>query len=232
MTDTTASTAQSPDNNQTQKAGKKPLRSLIPRMEERRATGTGELVDYIIKNRRRLVPDLEQNPEKLTDMEWIVLRRELQKMEERQKRKREEAEAAAAKAEEREAAEKAALQDGVKSILEADDPGDAAARSKFTIRELQSGGLKPEYRKRAAEIRKSAVRLPAAAAYLGIPKTRLDTWCREGYVTPSFTRRDHITGVGSVQVRHFLPAELDQLDLESIERQRNAVKKRKKLKAV
>lgn len=110
------------------------------------------------------------------------------------------------------------------SVLSSPDRVGAAARSRFPMSTLVKAGLSRDEARAASDLRRTSLRLTAAAEQLGVRKGTLDRLCREGVVSASFTRRFPVTGAGTVEVRHFLPADLDALDLAVLEIRSKAVR--------
>jgi hypothetical protein len=206
--------------------------SIMERILGKREKGTKAVADYVFGNRHQILPLLEREPDRLTTSEWAVLRRLIRELEQRQAARTAGQERLEARMQEDRARRNAEYQERVRPILEAEDRAAAGARSSFPLSELRSIGLTPAEVRRAGDIRRPALRMTAAAAYLGVPKSRLDMWCKEGLVECSFTRSMAITGAGQVAARHFLPEDLDKIDIPAIEKRRKAMKGRGKLRVV
>lgn len=226
------------------KPGKKKLTtgrqmpSIMDRIRDRRRRGAYEVAIYVVRRRNEILKLLRKEPERLTREEWRIVNREIHKLNKKEKEKAKEMEAREAKLaerreeeERRKAAEREEHARKFAVILASEDIGGPAARSKFTLEELYHAGVRKAHYDRASDLRRSALKLTAAAEYLDIPKSRLDTWCREGVVQPSFTRRMQVDGAGVVDARHFIPSDLDALDLDAIEARRKELRKKAKAEA-
>lgn len=213
------------------KAGRS-KRSIMQRIQARRMHGPQAVADYVFDRRLQILGHLEKEPDRLTTTEWAILRRLLRELSGRQSVRKDQMDKQEQQLRDTRSKAEADRQEKIQAILEAEDRADAIARSSFPLSELRGTGLTPAEIKSAGEVRRRALRLSAAAEYLGIPKSRLDTWCREGLISHSFTRSMAVTGAGTVAARHFLPEDLDKVDLPAIEKRWKAIKSRGKLKLV
>lgn len=206
--------------------------SVMDRIRQKRTRGPEAVANYIFGRRHEILSHFDHEPERLETAEWAVLRRLIRELSRRQSVRQAHQDEQSRQARELVEKAEAIRQAKVQAILDAEDRADAAARSDLTLAELRGTGLTPAEIKVAGEVRRRALRPTGAAQYLGIPKSRLDTWCREGLIDHSFTRSMAVTGAGTVAARHFLPEDLDKIDMAAIERRWKAIKGRGKLKLV
>lgn len=191
--------------------------SIIGRIQKRRKSGPESVADYVIMRRHEILNKLRVVSGTLTVTEWAIIERKLREINDRsEKRKSDAIDTSIKRRSDHEKAE-ALVSSEISNILNGEHPVLDVAKSRFTMAELSRRGLKGAQYREVAMIRKESLRLKDAAEYLGIPKGRLDRWIKEGLVKPSFTRKCHITGVGTVDARHFIKEELDELNLEAID---------------
>lgn len=88
---------------------------------------------------------------------------------------------------------------------------ETAKRSKFSLAELRKAGLSGKHVAEIADWRRGSVTCGKAAAYLGIPKGRLQRWISTGAIKPSFFRRAAVTGAGTVLAGMWRLEDLDAL---------------------
>lgn len=213
---------------------KKP--SIMDRIDNARSKGPKAVADFIFGMRNEILSHFEDDPERLTTTEWAILRRQIRELQDRRKAKEldkirsiEKTSEANRIANEQHVERKNKLRDHIQASK---NPADTAARTNLPISELRGYGLSSSQYKEVSVIRRRALRMTAAAAYLNIPKSRLDKWCQEGLVKCSFTRKMQVSGAGHVDARHFLPEDLDKIDLMKIEHRRKLLLNKQPLKLV
>jgi hypothetical protein len=213
---------------------KKP--SIMDRIVNARSRGAKAVADYIFGRRSQILCHFEDEPERLTSSEWAILRRLIRELKDRraakeldQRKRTEKITEERSIAIERQFEKKNEL---CALIRASKNPADTAARTDLTISELRGYGLSSSEHRDVGAIRRRAMRMTAAAAYLDVPKSRLETWCKEGLITCSFTRKMRVAGAGTVDARHFLPEDLDNIDPEKIDHRRKLLMNKKPLKLV
>lgn len=204
------------------RGAKKELPSIMDRIRVRRAKGAKCVADYVLARRHEFLHILRTVPEMLLPEEWALIERELREIAQRK-------------------AERHVLQKNqghavspakgahdpmtreIAEILSTDNRVEAAGRSPYSINSLLKAGLTRVEGRKVSEFRRPAVKLKEAAEILGVRRGTLDRWCREGVILPSFTRKSGAIGAGSVNVRYFLPADLEKLDTDVLSVRSKAV---------
>ena len=196
----------------------------MDRVRRIRQRGPEDVAAYVIARRSEILPRLRSATDLLLPAEWALVERELRAIEARKGERADTATGILQKDEGSRIEDDRGLRDVISSILCSSDRAGAAARSRFPMSILVKAGLPRDDARAAFAIRKTALKLTAAAMRLGVRRGTLERWCREGVISPSFTRRSPLPGAGAVDIRHFLPEDLDALDLSALEIRSLAVK--------